>query len=276
MCRGYYTGRGGNTGRTVLAAWNWRGGKLSQVWTFDTYDGTPGNLAYRGQGNHSIAVADVDDDGKDEIIYGACVIDHDGTGLYSKGLGHGDAQHTSDLDPHHPGLETFSVHENPRHSYGAELCDTRTGEILWGLDLGDTGRGLAIDIDPRYPGHECWTNTSDGLYTVTGKRISAARPRSCNMGIWWDGDLLREILDGAGGGRRPPGTVRNRSNTPGLEEQPAPGQRLPRAGDFRRFHGFDRVGIIDKWNYTDGTVTRLVNGGFFDCVTIKGQSLSGR
>ena len=43
MCRGYYT-------RTVLAAWNWREGKLSKVWTFDSDDGTRGNRAYRGQG----------------------------------------------------------------------------------------------------------------------------------------------------------------------------------------------------------------------------------
>jgi hypothetical protein len=92
MCRGYYT-------RAVLAAWNFRDGKLTRVWTFDSDDGTPGNRDYRGQGNHNLSVGDVDGDGKDEIIYGACAIDHDGTGLYTTGLGHGDAMHLSDIDP---------------------------------------------------------------------------------------------------------------------------------------------------------------------------------
>jgi rhamnogalacturonan endolyase len=188
MCRGYYT-------RAVLVAWNWRGGELTRVWTFDSDDGTPGNLAYRGQGNHNLSVADVDGDGKDEIIYGACAIDDDGTGLYSTGLGHGDAMHLGDIDPTRPGLEVWGIHENPQHPYGANLRDAATGEVIWGLSLDDPGRGLALDLDPRTIGDECWANNSDGLYDCKGVRISATKPRSCNFGVWWDGDLLRELLD---------------------------------------------------------------------------------
>jgi rhamnogalacturonan endolyase len=189
MCRGYYT-------RAVLVAWNWREDRLTRVWTFDSDDGTPGNAKYRGQGNHNLSVADVDGDGKDEIVYGACAIDHDGKGLYSTGLGHGDAMHLSDLDPDRPGLEVWSIHERPPHPYGASLFDAATGQVIWGLKLTDPGRGLALDIDPRYRGYECWANSSDGLYTCKGEKIPGAKPRSCNMGVWWDGDLLREILDG--------------------------------------------------------------------------------
>ncbi len=189
MCRGYYT-------RAVLTAWNWRDGRLAHVWTLDSDDGTPGNREYRGQGNHNLSVGDVDGDGCDEIIYGACAIDHDGKGLYSTGLGHGDAMHLSDIDPDRPGLEVWAIHEGPTHPYGGNLRDAATGKVIWGLDLPDPGRGLAMDIDPRHRGYECWTNNCDGLYTCKGERISGAKPRSCNMGVWWDGDLLREILDG--------------------------------------------------------------------------------
>jgi rhamnogalacturonan endolyase len=189
MCRGYYT-------RTVLAAWNYRDGQLTHLWTFDSDDGTPGNRDYRGQGNHNLSVGDVDGDGKDEIIYGACAIDDDGTGLYTTGLGHGDAMHLSDIDPDRPGLEVWGIHERPSHPYGANLRDAATGQVIWGLQLRDPGRGVAMDIDPRYRGYECWASSSDGLYNCKGEKISDSKPRSCNMGIWWDGDVLREILDG--------------------------------------------------------------------------------
>lgn len=228
MCRGYYT-------RTVLAAWEFSDGKLSHVWTFDSDDGTAGNLAYRGQGNHNLSVADVDNDGRDEIVYGACAIDHDGTGLYSTGLGHGDAMHLSDINPDRSGLEVFAIHERPAHPHGANLRDAATGNVLWGLPLRDPARGLSMDIDPRHKGYECWANNSDGLYNCRGERISERKPTSCNMGIWWDADLLREILDGSAGRRRG-----------------------------------GRAAFIDKWNPGDGTTTRLLDGGDYDCVTNNG------
>ena len=190
-CRGYYA-------RTALVAWNWRDGTLARLWAFDSDDGTPGNRRYRGQGNHSLSVGDVDADGKDEIVYGACAIDHDGTGLYSTGLGHGDAMHLSDIDPDRPGLEVFAIHERPRHPHGANLRDAATGKVLWGLRSSDAARGMAADIDPGHRGYECWAAGGGlrGLYTCKGKRISDAMPRSCNMAVWWDGDVLRELLDG--------------------------------------------------------------------------------
>ncbi|MBL8231516.1 MAG: rhamnogalacturonan lyase [Bryobacterales bacterium] len=204
LCRGYYT-------RAVLSAWNWRDGKLSRVWTFDSDDGTPGNTAYRGQGNHNLAAADVDGDGKDEIIYGAAAIDDDGKGLHATGRGHGDALHVSDMDPSRPGIEVFQPHETPA-LYGPNALDVRdgrTGELICGVEAtGDIGRGAAMDIDPRFPGYEFWgSGNTGGLYNVgtcdpdpakgpRARQISAAKPRQINFGVWWDGDLLRELLDG--------------------------------------------------------------------------------
>ena len=191
MCRGYY-------GRSVLAAWDWRDGKLTSRWVFDS--AKPGLEDYSGQGNHSVAVADVDADGKDEIVYGAMAVDDDGTGLFSTGLRHGDALHVSDLDPTRPGLEVWGIHENEvpvkgyENGFGAALFDAATGEILWGKDKGtDVGRGVAADIDPNHLGAECWGG-SGGLFSCKGERIGG-NPSSANFLCWWDGDLLRELLD---------------------------------------------------------------------------------
>ncbi len=200
MCRGYYT-------RATLAAYDWRDGKLTQRWLFDSDDGTPGSRAYRGQGNHSVSVGDVDGDGFDEIIYGAAAINHDGTGLYSTGLGHADALHLSDLNPARPGLEVFNIQERFGDA-GMNFRDAHTGEILWkvpsvkaadsGGDKGEgPGRGVSFNIDPRHPGNECWVFGAgiSGLWNAQGEKISETTPRSCNFAVWWDGDLLRELLD---------------------------------------------------------------------------------
>jgi len=184
MARGYYT-------RTVLVAYNWRDGRLTKQWTFDS--NASGNSGYAGQGNHNLSVADVDGDGKDEIVYGAMAVDHNGAGLYTTGLKHGDAMHLSDLDPDRPGLEVFQVHETPSNA-GVEFRDAGTGQLIWGVPTTrDVGRGMAADIDPRYRGVEVWADGA--LYTAQGQKIGTKLPSSTNFGIWWDGDLLRELLD---------------------------------------------------------------------------------
>jgi len=199
MCRGYYT-------RTTLAAYDFRDGKLTPRWQFDSDDNTP-NLDYRGQGNHSVSAGDVDGDGCDEIIYGAAVIDNNGKGLYSTGLGHADAMHFSDLDLSHPGLEVFNIQERFGDA-GLNFRDAKTGEILWRVASvkadesgGDKdegpGRGVSFNVDPRYTGNECWAFGAQmkGMWNAQGKKISETTPTTCNFAVWWDGDLLRELLD---------------------------------------------------------------------------------
>jgi len=194
MCRGYYT-------RTVLAAWDFKNKKLVKRWTFDSND--KGNGKYAGQGNHNLTVTDVDGDGKDEIVYGQMTIDDNGTGLYTTGIGHADALHVSDLDPSRPGLEVFSIQEKFGDA-GANFRDARTGEVIWkkpsvkaGDDGEGPGRGLALDIDPRYEGFESWVAGAGirGMFDAKGNQIAEKTP-ACNMGIYWDGDPLSEILNG--------------------------------------------------------------------------------
>jgi len=184
MARGYYT-------RTVLAAYDWNGTDLTQRWVFDS---NIGYSSYAGQGNHNLSVADVDADGKDEIVYGSCTIDDDGTGLYSTGLYHGDALHVSDMDPDRPGLEVFMPHESGGN--GMTYRDAATGEILWQIRAPgeDVGRGVAADISPDYRGFERWSSTGEGTYSVDGEVIGGKT--AMNFLAWWDGDLSRELLDG--------------------------------------------------------------------------------
>jgi rhamnogalacturonan endolyase len=183
MCRGYYA-------RTTLAAWDWRNGQLTLRWLFDSDDGTPGNRAYRGQGNHQVSVADVDGDGRDEIIYGGCAIDDDGTGLYSTGLGHGDAMHVGDLDPSRPGLEVWGIHEGAS-TPGSALYDAATGEVIWQTANADVGRGVAADLTASFAGAEVWGGTS-GLRSINNQSAGSS-PSSSNFVVWWDADLLREL-----------------------------------------------------------------------------------
>ncbi len=192
MARGYYT-------RSVLAAYDWDGKDLKVKWVFDS--NTPGNEAYAGQGNHNLRVADVDGDGCDEIIYGQMTVDHDGTGLYSTGMYHGDAIHLlSDIN--NEKYYVWCCHENKKD--GSTLRDAATGEVILQYPSDkDIGRCMAADIDPTHPGVEVWSPNSGGVRSFTGKlingqkdfknEISAKVP--VNMAVWWDGDLLREMLD---------------------------------------------------------------------------------
>ena len=185
ICRGIY-------GLTKLEGWNWRDGKLTKLWHFNSEE-WPG---FDSQGNHNLSVGDVDNDGKDEIVYGGMCVDHDGTGLYTTGQGHGDAIHMSDMDPERPGLEVWRCVETS--VTGAAFTDAETGAVIFEyVNTSDVGRACAGDIDPRYLGYEVWGSTNCPMYTCKGVNIGASS-LSINFMVWWDGDLLRETLDHAG------------------------------------------------------------------------------
>ncbi|WP_338491294.1 rhamnogalacturonan lyase [Streptomyces sp. SJL17-4] len=188
MARGYYT-------RTAIAAWDWRNGRFTRRWTFDTNSSTNAGKGYDGQGNHALSIADVDADGKDEIVYGAMTVDDNGAGLWTTKLGHGDAAHLGDLDPSRPGLEYFKVSED-KSKPGSWMADARTGQILWQTASGaDNGRGVAGDIYAGSPGAEAWSASDTTLRSATGTALGR-EPSSINFLSWWDGDTVRELLDG--------------------------------------------------------------------------------
>nr|WP_321409030.1 autotransporter-associated beta strand repeat-containing protein [uncultured Carboxylicivirga sp.] len=193
--------------RIAMAAWSFRDASLSQKWYFDSNN----NPAYAQQGYHNLTQGDVDNDGCDEIVYGSMCIDNDGTGLYSTGLGHGDAQHLADINPNRKGLEFFGCLEN---SAGGDYRDAGTGEILFYKNIGrDMGRCGSADITPDYPGMEMWGPSGFPFLSSTGSEItSLTPPSSMNFFIWWDGDLSRELLDHAWYGDYGVGTITKYNN----------------------------------------------------------------
>ncbi|MDX3732620.1 rhamnogalacturonan lyase [Streptomyces caniscabiei] len=185
MARGYYT-------RAVIAAWDWRNGQFTRRWTFDSN----ANSGYAGQGNHQLSVADVDGDGKDEVVYGAMAVDDNGNGLWTTRNGHGDAMHVGDLDPSRPGLEEFKVDEDSSKP-SSWMADARTGQILWSTPAGgDNGRGVSGDIWSGSAGAESWSSLVSGVRNPKGAVVASRKPGSSNFLAWWDGDTTRELLDG--------------------------------------------------------------------------------
>ena len=221
FCRGYYT-------YAHIWAVDFDGQELKTRWlhsseartTYKLRDANGNSKTYKGNtcisglnrytmyanGNHNMSIADVDGDGKDEIIWGSAALDDDGKMLYSVGFGHGDAIHLADLDPDRPGLELFDVHEE-KGTYSWDVHDAATGEIIWkgGPSGADNGRGMAGDIVAGNRGYEFWSSyggaegaterNQNPFSAQTGKQVASTKP-SMNFRIYWDGDLQDELLDG--------------------------------------------------------------------------------
>ena len=60
-----------------LAAYQFQRGRLEKLWAWDSRE-EAGRGRYRAQGAHILHAADVDGDGRDEIIVGSAVVDDSG------------------------------------------------------------------------------------------------------------------------------------------------------------------------------------------------------
>jgi len=148
-------------------------------------------------GNHNMSIADVDGDGKDEIIWGSAALDDDGKMLYATGFGHGDAIHMGDFNPDRPGLEVFEVHEE-KGTYAWDLHDAATGEILvkGGPEGVDNGRGMCAQLDAKHRGAYFSSAAERSQRSAVSGEVVSSGQTSVNFRIYWDGDLQDELLDG--------------------------------------------------------------------------------
>ena len=163
--------------------------KVRWKWT----NNQPGSPWY-GQGYHNYIVADVDWDGRDEIVWGSMVIDDNGMGLSTTGLGHGDAQHIGDFNPYIHGQEMFACNEdNPSNNYR----DATTSKIYYRkTDTNDDGRCLAGNFYNDIPGAVGHSAHDTPISTVTNDHVSLnTNGLSMNFRIYWDGDLLEECFN---------------------------------------------------------------------------------
>ncbi len=169
-----------------MEAWNFRDGGLTPLWQW-SYD--------RGGGSQNARVGDVDGDGFDEIVNGSIAVDHDGTDMWVTGESHSDAVHLADMDPTRPGLEIWYCQEwGYTHPY--HLRDAATGALIWGdaFDGGDNGRAVTADVDGNNLGLEMWSSASANLFDANGFDLGP-KPESAAWAVWWDGDLLRELVE---------------------------------------------------------------------------------
>ncbi len=212
--RGYYT-------RTTVTAYDFRDGHFIRRFTADSghvpmrnpFNDNPHagqgisttHGLFAGQGNHSMAIADVDGDGCQEIVYGAAVIDQDGSLLYSSygkmpdgsmaKFGHGDSMHCGVIDPDRPGLQIFNVFEGAKAApWGFALRDAETGEVFFGEPADtDLGRCMVGDVVPGVRGLQCWVNET---FDCRGNKLDVP-VLGTNFSIRWAADMTTQITDGA-------------------------------------------------------------------------------
>lgn len=187
-----------------------RGSELVPRWKFDTAEHSS---KWLGMCSHSFRVADLDGDGRDEILYGSAAIDDNGSELWCTGNGHGDCLYVGKFIKDRSGLQIVASFEEPGnyngqgHGYGCQVIDARDGSLITGHGAGsasDVGRCIVADIDPDSPNFEYWSSLHEGVFSCSGNGlVSSAYPTGIgsgimyNVAIYWSGQPTRELLDRA-------------------------------------------------------------------------------
>lgn len=193
VCRGTYT-------RMVVDAYDLTAGGLRKRWRWDGDNESP---PIRGQGSHGLHAADVDGDGREEIILGSVALDDDGTTLWNLGMGHNDIGYVTDIIPTRPGLELALGYETRQDRNGICVVDARTGEIIWGHPYKTThihDQGMIGDFVPSNPGMEFyaaeqnrtgyWLYDAATGYLLSDRDLGGLSPRA----VFWSGKTTKAII----------------------------------------------------------------------------------
>ena len=188
-----------------------KGNELVPRWKFDTADHAS---KWKGMCSHCFRVADLDGDGKDEILYGSAAIDDDGSELWCNGNGHGDILHVGKFIKDRSGLQIVASFEEAKdyegqgNGYACQVINARDGSMITGhgrnlpVDASDVGRCIVADVDPDSPDFEYWSSTQEGMFSCNGTGlVSTTYPTGIgsgvmyNVAIYWSGQSTREMLD---------------------------------------------------------------------------------
>ncbi len=172
---------------------------FNQIWYWEA---PQEKRKYRGQSSHGLITADVDRDGKDELVIGAAVLDDDGKGLWTLEMGHPDVCYVADIDPDNPGLEVFYGFETRQKTDGICVVDAKTGRKLWAHKKPTRhihSQGMAGDILAEFDGMEVYSGERDykerWLYSAKGRLIKFLETGTLSpRPVWWDSDPQKEVI----------------------------------------------------------------------------------
>jgi hypothetical protein len=147
--------------------------RYSNLWAYDSRL----NPLWKFHGNtgHYPAVADIDGDGRDEVMVGYAMLDHDGTVLWRIDVAdHQDAIAIAPIDPDRAG----SMIALACGDGGTVVCDT-SGRVLWRDHTGHVQRLTVAKVRGDVPGLQIITKTFWGnpdiicIYDAKGRMLQS-------------------------------------------------------------------------------------------------------